>query len=344
MMKWLLLTLTIGMVPWSVSAQDDDDMYFVAKKKTSTTPTSRTQPAYYGTSQGSTYSMGSNRDVDEYNRRGSSYQVIAGDSTANDIINFSAVEGVYPDSTTVIADDDYSLTRQMNRWDGYDPGDSFWQGYAAGRYDAWDSWHSPWYYSSFYPWYDPWYYDPWYYNRWYYGYGWHYGYAWYDPWYYDWYGPYRYHYWGYYPTTVYVAGRAYRNDNTGTISRLGGRQHTSLSGYRGSSSAGATNNLGRNTTGRLNGNRQSSLRNRTLEGHTNTSPNVVRNSNVRTSNVPTTTSRSTNTYTPTTSSSGNFSGSRSTGSSGSFGGGGGFSGGRSSGGGGGGGGRLGGRR
>ena len=114
----------------------DDDMYFVPSKKSSATVTNTNR---YGNSGSynrprDTYYSGSNRSIDEYNRRGGSYyQVIPGDTTANDIINFSAVEGVYPDSTI---QDDYALTREMSRWDGYEPESSYWEGYADGRRDG----------------------------------------------------------------------------------------------------------------------------------------------------------------------------------------------------------------
>ena len=56
----------------------------------------------------------------------------------------------------------------MSRFEDYTPSDAYWAGYRDGR------WTSPWYYSSYYPWYDSWY-DPWYYGS-YWG--------WYSPYYY----------------------------------------------------------------------------------------------------------------------------------------------------------------
>jgi hypothetical protein len=97
------------------------------------------------------------------------------------------VEGVYPDSLL-----DFKATREMARWDGYTPSDAYWEGYSQGSKYARVIWHSPWYYSSYYPWYDSWYWDPWYYDPWYYS-SWHYG--WYDPWYYG-------GYWGWDPITT----------------------------------------------------------------------------------------------------------------------------------------------
>ena len=146
--KLFLLFVLAGAMPLSMMAQDDD-LYFTPSKKAAKTSSSvENKPAYY---------VGSNRDVDEYNRRGkfrSTYQKIGVDSLGNDIIEFQAGTGIYPDSTYVDTmwvspkqkyqdDEDYAYSRRMSRWDGY-------YGY-------------PWYYG-----WGP--YDPWYYG--YYGYGW----------------------------------------------------------------------------------------------------------------------------------------------------------------------------
>ena len=151
-----------GMLPLSLVAQDDD-LYFVPKKKSVEKVTDN-----YGI-PANVYYVGSDRSIDEYNRRTKSYyEVIGADSTLNDTISFSAEKGVYPDS---ISDEDFKLTKEMSRFDDYrlSDYDAFWAGYNAGRYD-W-AWHSPWYFSR-YGWYDPWYY----------------GYGWYSPGYYAWYG------------------------------------------------------------------------------------------------------------------------------------------------------------
>lgn len=180
---FLLLALT-GLMSTPIWAQDDD-LYFTPSKEseeaktTDTAPTKTTEPTYYS---------GSNRDVDEYNRRvrfRSSVQDI--DSLGNDIIAFAPVYGDYPDSMYVdttrvfplIQDDDsdYYWTRRLCRWDGfYDPWfysyyGSPWRWYYGGWYDPW---YGPY-------WYDAWY-DPWFYG---YGWGWYPGYAgwWGYPWY-----------------------------------------------------------------------------------------------------------------------------------------------------------------
>ena len=234
-----------GMLPLSLVAQDDD-LYFVPKKKSVEKVTDN-----YGI-PANVYYVGSDRSIDEYNRRTKSYyEVIGADSTLNDTISFSAEKGIYPDS---ISDEDFKLTKEMSRFDDYrlSDYDAFWAGYNAGRYD-W-AWHSPWYYSR-YGWYDPWYYSRWaWYDPWYYGYGWYnpwyYGYGWYDPWYYGygWYSP------GYY--AWYGSGRVGRRYvNTigaGTI-RRDGMTHAN---YRRAGSSGHY----------ANGSRSNELRNRTVNG------------------------------------------------------------------------------
>ena len=186
-MKKLLLLTVVAALPLGLMAQDDD-MYFVPTKENVAKETKN-----YGMPK-KTYYSGSNRSVDEYNRSAWS-SVVPIDSAGNDIIDFSAVRGVYPDSTYVEATDDYKYTKQLSRFEGYTASDAYWEGYRDGR------WTSPWYYSSYYPWYDSWYYwnDPWYYG--YYGY---YS-SWYSPWYYGgYYRPWRY--WGWYGPRYYARG------------------------------------------------------------------------------------------------------------------------------------------
>ena len=184
MKKLLLISMLIGAMPLSMLAQDDD-LYFVPKKKSSVEVVTDN----YGMPK-DTYYAGSDRSVDEYNRRTkSTYVEIDGDSTKVDIIDFNGQKGVYPDS---LQNEDFKLTKKMTRFEGYDLTDkaAYWAGYERGRYD-W-GWHSPWYYRP-YDWYDPWYYNTWYTGPWYSSW-----YGWYDPWYYGWGYPYRYGYYGYY--------------------------------------------------------------------------------------------------------------------------------------------------
>jgi len=315
MKKIFLISVLMGAMPLSMLAQDDD-LYFVPKKKSSVDVVDR-----HGMPK-ETYYVGSSRSVDEYNRRGSSYEVIDNDSTS-DIIDFNGERGIYPDSI-----DDYELTRRMTRFDEYELSDNaaFWAGYLKGRYD-W-GWHSPWYFRNYVYyngwWYDPWYYDTW--GGWYSPYYYSSVYGWYDPWrfsYYGWSRPWYYRHWGYpyyYGWGSGGSGRYYaRNGNTGTINR-NGSTYSRISGrYNG-----------------LSGSRNSSLRERTIGTHQAYGSGRSSRSINRSGNTGFQSGNSVR------SSSGNFSGSRSGG--GSFSGGGAS---RSSGGGGGGrsgGGSLGGRR
>lgn len=182
-MKKLILLTLVSAFSLSLMAQDDD-MYFVPTKENVAKEARK-----YGMPQNVYYS-GSNRSVDDYNRRVQFNSPV--DSTGNDIIDFSAVRGVYPDSaySQPVENDDYALTRRMSRFDDYTPSEAYWDGYRAGRwsspwYNTWYSWYDPWYYDSWWYWNDPFYYSSWY--------GWRYPYyysTWYSPRYYG------YHYYG----------------------------------------------------------------------------------------------------------------------------------------------------
>ena len=222
MKKLIMILLLLGVLPFTTMAQDDD-MYFVPTKENKLK-----EAKSYGMPS-KTYYSGSTRTVDDYNRR-SRISAITPDSVGNDIIEFSAVRGVYPDSTyTEAVGDDYQLTRRMSRFDDYTPNEAYWDGYRDGR------WSSPWYYSSYYSWYDPWYWnDPWYYGR-YYG--------WYSPWYYG-YGYYRPWYYGYYGTRWY-GGRSRSYYASHPVRRT----TTSNRRFGESPSSGRTGNNGNRTFG-----------------------------------------------------------------------------------------------
>ena len=316
MKRLLLISMIFGMLPMSMVAQIDD-LYFVPKKKAVEKVTDN-----YGMPS-ETYYVGSDRSVDDYNRRTiSHYEPIANDSTLSDTISFSAEKGVYP-ADSIMAED-FELTKNMSRFEDYrlTDNEAFWAGYAAGRYD-W-AWHTPWYYGRYgwySGWYDPWYYyDPIFYGSWgYYGYyGWHspLGYSWYDPyWYRPWY------YYDYYPHYAIGGGGHYYSGSTigaGTIRRDG----TTYSGYRRGASAQSSN-------------RSSELRNRTVNGgsrngRTNRTNSRTYSNNSRYSNNSS--YSNTRSYSNSGSNSGSFSSSRSSGGSsgggGSHGGGGGRVGGR----------------
>ena len=227
MKKLIMSLLLFGVLPIAAVAQDDD-MYFVPSKEV------KAKEVYNYGMPSNTYYSGSSRTTDEYNRR-----MIAAptDSLGNDIIDFSAVRGVYPDSIAQTEQgEDYQLTRRMTRFDDYTPSQAYWDGYRDGR------WSSPWYYNRWYSWYD---YDYWYWNDpWYYGsYG-YYG-GWYSPYYYGYYRPWHYYGYGYYGSRWYAStvrttphqGRrtTYRNDNRS----FGRTTNTSRTTYDGNRSFGS---------------------------------------------------------------------------------------------------------
>ena len=320
MKKLLLISMLIGAMPLSMVAQDDD-LYFVPKKKKATKV----------------------EQVKEYapvvapnTKAKSSYEVIDGDTTNLDVIDFTDGKGVYPADT--VATEDYALTKNMIRFDDYDVSDNaaFWAGYNAGR-NSW-MWHSPWYYSR-YGWYDPWYYGSWYgYTSWYSP---SFYYGWYDPWYYSWYDPWYGPYWsswgwpyrhyGYY--TYYYGGggsRHYygRTGNAGTIDVRGRTSYRPMHRNTVTTSSSRMASL-RDRATRMGGGRVYSSGNTERSNSGNFSGRRGGNTNYSSP------SRSSNSSFGSSSSSGSFGGSRSGGGS--------FGGSRSSGGGGGGS-RMGGRR
>lgn len=231
MKKFIFLSLFIGMMPAVSLFAQNDDVYFVPKNTPKSAYQSRENAIYYS---------GSNRDVDEYNRHGkywSHYQVLGSDSLGNDIIQFQKGNGVYPDSTYIDttfvgkyydrtynadADDDYTYTRRMSRWDNfYDP---WFYSYRWGYGPYWSvrgGWYDPWYY-GYGDWYDPWYYG-------YYGYGYGYPYYGYAGWYGGWYSPWYYggYYGGYYGYPYYSGYVSY-NRPTGTMNHSYASNSTSF--------------------------------------------------------------------------------------------------------------------
>lgn len=210
MTRIFLLTTLLLSAAITASAQDDDDMYFTPKKSTveRITPAAKQSvETYEGAIVGQTEAE-TERDVDEYNRRGylsSSYEPLEGDTLYDDVFEFCAGDGTYetlsaadtlPDydsSMDYIDDDDYQCTRILVLYDDwYGP---YWHGYYG-----WGWAHS--YYG--------WYYDPWYWG-WYgspYWYG-HYGWGWSWPVHYAWGGRYGGHHpghWGSVRTTNHSHG------------------------------------------------------------------------------------------------------------------------------------------
>ena len=135
---FFLSSTLIFAMPLTMAAQDDD-LYFTPKRGSKTEAPARFDRE---TRERPTYYCGSNRNVDEYNRRGklkSYYQKIGTDSLGNDIIEFREGDGTYGtadlDSTITIypgseryyddEDSDFAYSRRMGRFDGfygyYDP-------------------------------------------------------------------------------------------------------------------------------------------------------------------------------------------------------------------------------
>ena len=242
MKKFFLISILFGVMPLSMVAQTDD-LYFVPKKKVKKATVENTVP------EQETYYSGSNRTVEEYNRLESKYEVLDGDSTKSDIIDFSAEKGVYPDS---LETEDYAITKKLQRFDDYDIADNvaFWAGYEKGRKDY--MWHSPWYYRTYGwygGWYDPWYYGPgWYYSGWY---GWYdswydpwfnpWYYSWYSPWYYTWHSPYYYGYYSWhYPRYYYYGGGGGRYYTHNGVSGTQNHGRINFRGPRGISNGRST--------------------------------------------------------------------------------------------------------
>ena len=174
MKKLVFLSVLLTAMPLGMMAQDD--LYFTPKKSDTKSEVRSANPQY---DKCPTYYCGSNRDVDEYNRRGrvsSYYQKIGTDSLGNDIIQFHAGNGQYPDS--LVLDTIYPGSEQYYAYDGGDSDDSFAYSRRLNRFD------------NAYGWYDPWFYDDLTWDYPYYGYGpyWRYGWGWGDPWYCGYYG------------------------------------------------------------------------------------------------------------------------------------------------------------
>ncbi len=162
-MKKCFLLIMVIFTAAAVWAQSDDDVYFVPKKQ------------YAKAASAETYYVGSDRDVDEYNRH-SGLQSSVSSLDDDDTFDFDGGEGVYPDSiagdTTLdetlfydVPDDDFAYSRELDRWYGDDkpcvddPDEwlSCRRLYAYPYYGWWGGWYSPLYYSGLWGWYDPWY-------------------------------------------------------------------------------------------------------------------------------------------------------------------------------------------
>ena len=169
-MKKLIVSYLLSVVACQVMAQDDD-MYFASDgsqkaQKVGNSVSSSNSSGGYKTYRpyvdNNSYNpndyCGSDRDVDEYNRR---YR--------------PEHDPYYNKDSVTISMNDYENYMRMKRWDGY-------------RSTTVVVVNDPWYY-------DPWYYSSYYYDPWYYGWSWHWGYSYY-PWYSGYYWrPYYYSSW-----------------------------------------------------------------------------------------------------------------------------------------------------
>lgn len=257
MKRIVLLSLLMGALPWMANAQDD--LYFTPTETSDYDAVAANnddddKPAYY---------CGSNRSVDEYNRRGkfrSHYRKIGTDSVGNDIIAFTPGAGIGPDSSYV---DTLFYGPAADYYAGHDE-DYYNRPYTVSDYDypGWRNyWRDRWYYGSWYGLYDPWYAntywgwaDPWY-NPW----------GWYDGWYdwgwpyynyYSWYGwnPYWDYGWGWGGRGLNYGSGNYRYGTTGTVNHGGwasrgsnrfgdGMNHSgNFSGYRGGTTSRSSGN------------------------------------------------------------------------------------------------------
>ncbi|MDY4629519.1 MAG: hypothetical protein SO440_11525 [Prevotella sp.] len=279
MKRTFILLALVASMPLTMNAQDD--MYFVPTKKNV-----EKSKKDYGMPK-DTYYSGSNRSVDDYNRRHTECwenqlkdgsQVVAIDSLGNEIATVNVKKGKSKHDS--ILNDDYKYTRMMEMWDGYQCSNAYWRGYNDGRFNRWYGWSSyydPWYYSSWYGPYSLWY-DPWFY-----GYG-----GWYDPWFYGyagWYGGWHPYYdWGwhghYYPVYGGGGGRHWTSSvERFKDNRFSRTSSTRISGSgisRGIANRDRTNSLGtrsinRNTASRRFGNSQGDIRN--VSSNRNTSYN-----------------------------------------------------------------------
>ena len=221
----LAIGLTLG--TFTAMAQTDD-VYFVPKKS------DRINKEYQdkGERDADVYYSGSNRNVDEYNRRnrnGSSYQKIRRDSLGNVIVeeDVSAMSSDrdrsrrdWRDRRDYYDDDDYYYSRRVSRF--YDPW--FFGYYAYSPYYGYSRWDWDWYDPFYYGYAPRWrgYYSYWY-NDWAYPY---YGYGWRSPYYYGgYYGP----YYGYYNPYYNYGGYYYSPGYYSYDGVTGTRNHGSMS-------------------------------------------------------------------------------------------------------------------
>lgn len=257
-----VLALCAGTV---IHAQDYDDIYYDGSasevkqetKKVETTKTRTQLPTSYKVTVQKNYQT--DRDVDEYNRRGGIYSQPDNDTLYLDAPddgtmfgNTQRIERFYNPDIVVLSDDDelvelyYDNASSVNLIIGSNYGYTPRVGWGFGYGNYWpyyyDPFYDPWYYSGWYGWHRPYYswYGPWY-STWYYT---NWGYR---PWYYGgWYGHRPWGYGGYYGG--YWGGGHWTNNNGRWHghhgNRLPGDSRSLLSGSRrGSGTTASTRGL-----------------------------------------------------------------------------------------------------
>ncbi len=174
MKSWLLSMLAFLMFPLVIMAQaEDDDMYSFGKKKSTEVKVAKSK-ATSTAERTYTPTVRTERDVDEYNRRGSASQVVArlvddtlyvttADSTQKTVMTYSyenpqiaEVEETEPYSDNYY-DEDFYYTSRLARYRGlhfYDP--FVWDvcyGWYDPWYDPWYGWYAPYYRYGYHSWY-----------------------------------------------------------------------------------------------------------------------------------------------------------------------------------------------
>ena len=263
-----VLALGAGTV---IQAQDYDDIYYDGSSTTTEVKqeTKRVETAKVRTEVPTRYKVTveknyqTERDVDEYNRRGGIYAQPENDTLYLDeptydegtFGNTKRIERFYNPDIVILSDDAelvelyYDNAPTVNLIIGsnygYTPRVGWGFGYTNYWYDPWYSFYDPfwdpWYYSWHRPYYG-WYgwHGPRFYTSWSWGWGWHGGWrGWYDPWARPWghYGPHRWSYGSIYHNT---GNRYWHRDN-----RLPGDHRSLLNG-----SSGRRGFTGGNSTGR----------------------------------------------------------------------------------------------
>lgn len=187
MIRILLLCLTMSL-SIAMNAQDDvyyddvyyDDVYYIPSKDTRQVTDKKglvVAPAKTTTNETTNYS--DTRDVDEYNRRGST---IGDTAVYYEEDTTRLFESSFDDANSDVA---FPYTKRVMRFHAPHVGfivssPYYWDVCYA---DIWDVYYDGW--AAYTPSYVYWSYtyDPWYYNRWHFRTCWDFTWGWYDPWY-----------------------------------------------------------------------------------------------------------------------------------------------------------------